>query len=261
VRGRRAADERRLNQPAASGGFKHLNTPARGKKSSSIASIAIPATQKGNQMIKYKNLSKMSAAALGLFVVMGAANAGVLSATDATFGSFDQSSGTRALTLGSGQITDVNITIAFAKCNESLQEAPACIRAGDPFLEEIVFRLTNPFGTVVNLVNDQTFVSAPGAIGAGTIEFDDEAGSDVGGPNIVSGSFRPVGLLSGFDGQDAAGVWTLFIHDVVLDQRLDYFSSTLTVTTLPSPVPEPGSLALFGAGLIGLVAARKRQQT
>ena len=208
-----------------------------------------------------KSFLKSSVAA-ALLAGAFSANAAVLSATDNTFGSFDASSGTRTFTLGSGLISDVNISISFAKCDDPSigSSGTSCIGTGFSFNSEIVFKLTNPFGTTVNLVDAGTYGGATPGSGRVTVTFDDEAASVVGGNTVVGGSFRPVGNLGDFDGTDAAGLWTLLIQDTVGADRLDYFSSTLNVTT-GNNVPEPGSLALLGLGMIGLGLARRRRQS
>ena len=200
-------------------------------------------------MTKFQNLMKMSAAALGLLAAMGSAQAGLLTATDRTFGSFDANAGTRTLTLGSGQISDVNIRITFAKCDDPSigVNGTNCIGTGFSFDREIVFRLTDPSGNIVNLVNAGTYSGASPGSGRQTVEFDDEAASVVGGPSVVSGSFRPVGNLSGFDGLNALGNWTLFIQDTFGQDR----SRARFTGPARSGVDGPGGCTQAQTGLSG----------
>ena len=193
--------------------------------------------------------------------------AGPFSATDATFGSFDSSSGTRLLTIGSSAtITDVDISIVFAKCDDPSLGAGAalgapCIGTGFSFDNEIVFRLSHG-ATTVNLVNENTFSGQTPGAGVIRIHFDDSGAALPG--LLVGGTFHPSGNLSAFNGLDALGDWTLFIQDTVGADRLDYFSSCLSVngdTACPSSaatVPEPATFALLGTGLGLALAARRR---
>ena len=184
------------------------------------------------------------------------AQAAIVSDTNSTFGSFDASSGTRTFNLVGNSIIDVNISIDFAKCDDPVLNATstACIGGGFSFNREIEFILQSPTGTLVNLVLQDTYDGqTPGA--RVVVDFDDEAGAPVGGAVLLSGAFRPVGLLSAFDGENATGVWTLRIRDTVGLDPLTFFSATLNVE-----IPEPGSLALAGLALagLGLGAARRR---
>lgn len=103
--------------------------------------------------------------------------------------------------------------------NITVSDLNVQVDVGFPYAGDLKIYLQSPSGTQVMLSNMN---GGEGSDFAGTI-FDDEASQPIGaGVAPFSGSYRPDESLAAFDGENAAGDWTLFIDaDFNVDHFLD----------------------------------------
>lgn len=218
---------------------------------------------------------------------------------DSSFGSVDGSQMYRYLNVSaadiptgfSSAVATVTIGVDFDKYNVD--------STGAPFYSDIGFTLKSPGGTLVKLVSPNDL--GPGADGdffTGILTFSDSAPTAVNAiPNtLLPGTYRPVGPdnLGMFRNADVIGTWTLSVEDLISGTEfgasadpLDYYGAILSLGLKPlgpgdpppgdpppggppsgdpppgSPqsTPEPGSMALAGAGLaVGAFVFRKSRR-
>jgi subtilisin-like proprotein convertase family protein len=95
----------------------------------------------------------------------------------------------------------------------------------------------------------------------GSFTFNDEA--PVSPINIAGGSFRPSGLLSAFDGANAAGEWTLRISDEAIGDIGNLGSWTLSLSSPGIPEPATWAMMILGFGGVGATmrSVRRRAAT
>lgn len=183
-------------------------------------------------------------------------------ATNSTYGLFDSSVGARTLSVRThGIIDDLDLIITFAKCDDPAigPGGTACIGQDRSFDREIAFTLTGPDGTSVRIVDFFTYTGQTPGAGRVTIRFDDGAVDVVGG-SVTPGTFRPVGSLDVFNGQDMFGDFVLSMADASEGDPLEFFSASLDVVAenVVGDVPEPGGLALLVAGMVGMGYSRRK---
>ena len=99
--------------------------------------------------------------------------------------------------------------------------------------DDLVIKIESPQGTVVTLSDKNR-----GTTGDNFTDttFDDAAATAIGGgASPFTGSFRPDELLSGFNGEDANGLWKLIIEDLAINgsavRELSNWSITVTGTS------------------------------
>jgi subtilisin-like proprotein convertase family protein len=95
--------------------------------------------------------------------------------------------------------------------------------------------------------------------------FDDSASTSInGGSAPFTGTYRPVSPLSVFNGISTMGGWNLSISNSAGNlgslQSWRIFGEGTAVQQPPAVVPEPASIFLLGAGVLGIAAKVRRRR-
>ena len=158
----------------------------------------------------------------------------------------------------SGRIADVDLVVDLTGSGGTITDGGDPVGGGDAAFEELSLSLTSPRDTEVALIPRQTF--STGDSRRITLFLDDESDRVLSG-EPVNGPFRPVSPLSAFDGEDAAGTWTVTIGDSVEVNPKSLNEFQLQIETESAVIPVPATLPLMASalGLLGL-AARHRHR-
>lgn len=176
-----------------------------------------------------------------LLVTAVLVRAATVSKSNSTPGFADRSEITRTVTFtgadfsAGAQVSNLTLSLTVEKVDTSCGN----YSGGSVFNREIYILLTSPSGTDVVLVenvfndggsgNSGTFTSNTVYNGVVTIEFDDAASSQIGGPAPDNGTFRPEQPFSTFLGEDPLGEWVVTIGDHSNGAPFCFEAMTLTV--------------------------------
>ncbi len=145
-------------------------------------------------------------------------------------------------------VTDVNVSITWAKTDGTC-ELPG---VGSSFHSETNFRIDGPATNVI-LVQPGTY-SGNGSTSTVTTNFDQSAGSIIGGVDPFSGVFQPNnGNLITFNGTSPIGTWTLRAGDTGGGDPLCIVGYSVTVSVNldfipPVAICQPYTVTLDAAG-------------
>ncbi|MEQ8904128.1 T9SS type A sorting domain-containing protein [Ekhidna sp.] len=132
-------------------------------------------------------------------------------------------------------ITDINVTLHYDKTDGTCA-APG---TGNSFHDEHGFEIESPDGGIITIFSTGTFAGATD-ISPGIIQtFDDESSAPIPGGVPANGTYIPESALSGFDGIDPEGTWTIRATETAGGDPLCVIGASIEIT-VEIPTSSPG---------------------
>lgn len=107
---------------------------------------------------------------------------------------------------------------------------------GRPFYDEVSFKIKAPDGTIINLINSDTYGIGTAPLGSLTTVFEDGGTNVLVGSFPANGTFAPIQSLSVLKGLDPNGIWTLIAEDAAAIDPLCVEGFSLTILTYGSGI-------------------------
>ncbi len=102
---------------------------------------------------------------------------------------------------------------------------------GQPYYDEVSFKIKAPNGTIIDLINTDTYGVGSTPLGVLTTVFEDGGSAVTTGALPANGTFAPAQSLSAFNGLNPNGTWTLLAEDAAAIDPLCVESFAVTVLT------------------------------
>ena len=123
----------------------------------------------------------------------------------------------------------LNSTITFP-VNKTISDVNVTVNVTHSYVEDLVISLIAPDETRIVLFDRQC-----GSNDNISITYDDEAGASISCETPVTGTATPANALSGFDGKESAGTWTLEVVDYYNADAGTLESWSLDICGIPLP--------------------------
>lgn len=107
---------------------------------------------------------------------------------------------------------------------------------GKPWYDEVSFKIKSPDGTIISLLNSNTYATGTVPLGTLTTIFEDGGTALTVGSLPSNGTFAPIQSLYALNGLNPNGTWTLIAEDAAAIDPLCVESFSVTVLTSGSGV-------------------------
>lgn len=143
-----------------------------------------------------------------------------------------------SITGAGASISSTKVSITWRKRSSGgINDCGTVGGTGRPWYDEVSFKIKSPDGTIINLLNSDTYANGTVPLGSLTTVFEDGGAVVTVGSLPSNGTFAPTQALNALNGLNPNGTWTLIAEDNAAIDPLCVESFSITVLTSGSGAP------------------------